>query len=55
MLVLGAVGRLLAPHWRQRGVRLAGGFILTLGLVTLSRGLMPMMAGHGLHHVWLFA
>jgi sulfite exporter TauE/SafE len=55
MLAMGGVGRLLAPSWRQRGVRLAGGFILMLGLVTLSRGLMPMMAGHGLHHLWHFA
>ena len=52
MLVMGGVGRLLAPSWRQRGVRLAGSFILALGLVTLSRGVMPMMAGHGLHHLW---
>jgi sulfite exporter TauE/SafE len=56
MLVMGAAGRLLAPGWRQRGVRLAGSFILALGLVTLSRGVMPMVAGHGLHHhVWHFA
>jgi uncharacterized protein len=54
MLVMGGVGRLLAPSWRQRGVRLAGGFILALGLVTLSRGVMPMMAGHGLHYIWHF-
>jgi sulfite exporter TauE/SafE len=54
MLAMGGVGRLLAPSWRQRGVRLAGGFILALGLVTLSRGVMPMMAGHGLHHIWHF-
>jgi sulfite exporter TauE/SafE len=55
MLAMGGVGRLLAPRWRLRGVRLAGGFILVLGLVTLSRGIMPMMAGHGLHHLWHFA
>jgi uncharacterized protein len=52
MLAMGGVGRLLAPRWRQRGVRLAGGFIMVLGLITLSRGVMPMMAGHGLHHLW---
>jgi len=52
MLAMGGVGRLLAPGWRQRGVRLAGSFILLLGLVTLSRGVAPMMAGHGLHHIW---
>jgi uncharacterized protein len=55
MLAMGGIGRLLAPRWRQRGVRLAGSFILALGLVTLSRGIMPMMAGHGLHHLWHFA
>jgi uncharacterized protein len=52
MLAMGGIGRLLAPSWRQRGVRLAGGFILALGLLTLSRGIMPMMAGHNMHHLW---
>ena len=52
MLAMGGVGRLLAPSWRQRGVRLAGSFILALGLVTLSRGILPMMAGHNLHRLW---
>jgi len=51
MLAMGGIGRLLAPSWRQRGVRLAGSFILALGLVTLSRGIMPMM-GHNMHHLW---
>ena len=55
MLVMGGAGRLLAPSWRLRGVRLAGSFILALGLVTLSRGILPMTAGHGLHHLWHFA
>ena len=36
MLAMGGLGRLLAPRWRQRGVRLAGGFILALGLITLA-------------------
>src|SRR3984885_10786965 len=52
MLVMGGVGRLLAPSWRQRAVRVAGSFILALGLVTLSRGILPMMSGHGPHHLW---
>ena len=52
MLAMGGLGRLLAPRWRQRGVRFAGGFILTLGLITLSRGVVPMTAGHGMHHLW---
>jgi hypothetical protein len=52
MLAMGGIGRLLAPRWRQRGVRLAGSFILALGLVTLARGVLPMAAGHGLHHLW---
>jgi uncharacterized protein len=54
MLVMGGLGRLLAPRWRQHGVRLAGSFILALGLVTLGRGIVPMTA-HGLHHIWHFA
>jgi uncharacterized protein len=52
MLTMGGIGRLLAPRWRQRGVRLAGSFILALGLVTLARGVLPMAAGHGLQHLW---
>ena len=44
MLVMGGLGRLLAPRWRQRGVRLAGSFILALGVVTLARGIVPMTA-----------
>jgi uncharacterized protein len=55
MLAMGGLGRLLAPGWRRHGVRLAGGFILALGLITLSRGIVPMAAGHGLHHLWHFA
>jgi uncharacterized protein len=55
MLAMGGLGRLLAPRWRQRGVRLAGGFILALGLITLSRGIVPMAAGHGMHHLWHIA
>lgn len=59
MLAMGGLGRLLAPRWRQRGVRLAGSFILALGLVTLGRGVVPMAAGHSLHHslhhIWHFA
>jgi hypothetical protein len=55
MLAMGGLGRLLAPRWRQRGVRLAGGFILALGLITLARGVLPMAGGHGLHHLWHIA
>jgi uncharacterized protein len=55
MLAMGGIGRLLAPRWRQRGVRLAGSFILALGLVTLGRGVVPMAVGHGLHHLWHIA
>jgi hypothetical protein len=46
MLMMGGVGRAIGPAWRHRGVRLAGGFILVLGLITLGRGLLPLM-GHG--------
>jgi sulfite exporter TauE/SafE len=47
MLMMGGVGRLLAPAWRQRGVWLAGSCILLLGLVTLGRGVLPFAAHHG--------
>jgi len=49
MLMMGAVGRSLAPMWRQRGVWLAGTLILALGLVTLARALLPLAAhvAHG--------
>lgn len=42
--MMGGVGRMLAPAWRQRGVWLAGSFILVLGLITLSRGVLPFAA-----------
>ncbi len=50
MLMMGGVGRMLAPAWRQRGVRLAGACILLLGLITLGRGLLPVGThmSHGL-------
>jgi sulfite exporter TauE/SafE len=48
MLLMGEVGTLLRPAWRQRGVWLAGGFILVLGLVTVGRGVLPL-GEHGLH------
>jgi len=44
MLMMGGVGRVLAPAWRQRGVWLAGSFILLLGLITLGRGVLPFAA-----------
>jgi uncharacterized protein len=57
MLAMGGVGRLLAPAWRQRGVWLAGGCILLLGLVTLGRGVLPLTAydGYAGHagHAWV--
>lgn len=45
MLMMGGVSRAIGPAWRHRGVRLAGGFILVLGLITLGRGLLPLL-GH---------
>jgi uncharacterized protein len=54
MLLMGGLGRLLAPRWREHGVRLAGSFILILGLITLGRGIVPMTA-HGAHHLWHLA
>jgi sulfite exporter TauE/SafE len=44
MLMMGGLGRVLAPAWRQRGVQLAGACILLLGLITLGRGLFPFAA-----------
>ena len=44
MLMMGGVGRMLAPTWRQRGVWVAGSFILLLGLITLGRGVLPFAA-----------
>jgi sulfite exporter TauE/SafE len=50
MLMMGGVGRILAPAWRQHGVWLAGSCILLLGIVTLGRGILPFGAHvpHGL-------
>jgi sulfite exporter TauE/SafE len=48
MLMMGGVGNLLAPAWRQRGVWLAGSCILLLGLVTLGRAVLPL-AAHAAH------
>jgi uncharacterized protein len=47
MLFMGSVGQLLGSEWRRRGVWLAGGAILLLGVVTLGRGALPPAA-----HVW---
>jgi sulfite exporter TauE/SafE len=44
MLMMGGLGGLLSPLWRRRGVRVAGGFILVLGLLTLARGVVPLHA-----------
>lgn len=51
MLMMGGIGQFLGPAWRRRGVRLAGGFVLLLGLITLGRGLLPPDAHIG--HAWL--
>jgi len=45
MLLMGVIGQLIRPHWRQMGVRIAGIFILFLGLITLIRGIFPSL-GH---------
>jgi sulfite exporter TauE/SafE len=50
MLIMGSVGRILAPAWRQRGVWLAGSCILLLGLITLGRGILPL--GAHIAHGW---
>jgi hypothetical protein len=48
--VSASTGALLArPDWRQMSVRIAGGFIVLLGVITLARGMLPMDAHlHGL-------
>jgi len=46
MLMMGGIGRALAPAWRQRGVWLAGCSILLLGLITVGRGVVPLSAHH---------
>jgi sulfite exporter TauE/SafE len=50
MLMMGGVGQLLAPAWRQRGMWLAGSGILLLGVITLGRGILPF-ADH-LAYLW---
>ncbi len=50
MLMMGGIGRILAPAWRQRGVWLAGSCILLLGIITLGRGVLPL--GAHLAHNW---
>ena len=49
MLMMGGLGRALAPTWRQRGVWFAGSCILLLGIITLGRGILPLTShiGHG--------
>jgi uncharacterized protein len=44
MLLMGGIGRVVAPAWRRRGVWLAGSGILLLGLVTFGRGVLPLAA-----------
>lgn len=42
-------GAMLGSGWREQGMRLAGGFIVMLGLLTFVRGVLPMTAHmHGL-------
>ncbi len=56
MLMMGGIGRLLEPTWRRYGVWLAGGFIMLLGVITIGRGLLPMIGPDGLNghggHLW---
>lgn len=49
MFFMSGVGLALSPVVRQRGVRIAGGFVLVLGLLTIVRGLVPDML-HGTSH-----
>ncbi len=50
MLITGGMGTWLQYRWRRRGVRLAGLFILVLGVITLARGTLPMDF-HGHDHL----
>ncbi len=44
-----ARGTVLRSGWRVQGMRVAGGFIVVLGLITLARGVLPMTAHvHGI-------
>lgn len=49
MFMMGGLGSAIGPPWRLHGVRLAGLFILLLGLVTLGRGVLPIGLLHGGH------
>jgi hypothetical protein len=42
----GASAAALPRDWRVTGVRLAGAFIVALGLITFARGVLPMLAPH---------
>jgi len=37
-------GTVVRFDWRQHSVRIAGGFIVVLGIITFARGLLPMTA-----------
>jgi hypothetical protein len=50
MLVMGSLGQILTPAWRQSGVRFAGACILAIGLITTARGIVPL-AAH-MTHAW---
>jgi hypothetical protein len=38
------VRAIVLTDWRHRGVRLAGAFIVLLGLITFARGVLPIGA-----------
>src|SRR5207247_2608072 len=46
-----ARGAVLRSGWRVQGMRVAGGFIVVLGLITLARGVLPMTAH--VHGIWI--
>ena len=41
---MGSGSLVSGTDWRQRGVQIAGGFIVLLGVVTVARGLLPLGA-----------
>jgi sulfite exporter TauE/SafE len=43
MALMGGLGRVAGPPALRRGVAVAGWFVLVLGLVTIGRGVLPML------------
>ncbi|HSV30306.1 MAG TPA: sulfite exporter TauE/SafE family protein [Candidatus Omnitrophota bacterium] len=46
LAVIGGLGRYAGPAALRRGVAVAGWFVLALGIVTIGRGVLPILHGH---------